>query len=333
MTTLSERMDISASLRSVEMRQNVTLDLENLSIPTPFPITGWSRQWDEENSQYIWSNQEIHYSSPANPFLFGNPSQIPSELRDRWISVVDEREHRVLYVNVSLNREQWNQPLEQPKEDENQNRLFTKAHHFSEYAEKHFNLSRGWFRSSCPLRQALAFSEDRLERPLLQMETNYTYQALIINKLIWLYTKHDPLVASPEIYIQQLISLLLLSPPILIDECYCQTMKQMTSCNTQSRYVVSVITRSIVDRSWHILTVLAASLLPSEELLPYVEYFIQNSNNTVSSSLPERCERVLALCKKVGPRTEPPGKEEISCLLVDFPAIVHSRKARGRNSQ
>ena len=97
-------MDISASLRSVEMRQNVTLDLENLSIPTPFPLTGWSRQWDEENSQYIWSNQEIHYSSPANPFLFGNPSQIPSELRDRWISVVDERENRLLYVNVSLNR-------------------------------------------------------------------------------------------------------------------------------------------------------------------------------------------------------------------------------------
>ena len=331
MTTLSERMDISASLRSVEVRQNVTLDLENPSIPTPFPTTGWSRQWDEENSQYIWSNQEIRYSSPNNPFLFSNSSLIPSELRDRWISVADEREHRVLYVNASLNREQWNQPLEQPKEDENKNRLFTKAHHFAEYAEEHFNLSRGWFRGSYSLRQALAFSEERLERPLLRMGANYTYQALIINKLIWLYTKQDPLVASPEIYIQQLIALLLLSPPILTDECYCQAMKQMTSCNTQSRFVVSVMHRSIVDRSWDILIVLAASLLPSDELLPYVEYFIQNSNNTVSSSLPERCERALTLCKKVGPRAEPPGKEEIACLLVDFPAFLHSRKTRERS--
>ena len=74
--------------------------------------------------------------------------------------------------------------------------------------------------------------------------------------------------------------------------------------------------RQIVDRSWHVLIVLVASFLPSSDLLPYIEYFIRTSNNTLSHELMERCSRYLEICKKVGNRKEPPSIEEIDMLLV-----------------
>ena len=77
-----------------------------------------------------------------------------------------------------------------------------------------------------------------------------------------------------------------------------------------------MINRQIVDRSWNILIVLVSSFLPSNDLLPYVEYFIRTSNNTLSHELMERCNRNLEICKKVGDRKEPPTIEEIDMLLV-----------------
>ena len=64
------------------------------------------------------------------------------------------------------------------------------------------------------------------------------------------------------------------------------------------------------------MIVLVASFLPSKDLLPYVEYYIRTSNNTLAHELMERCNRYLEICKKVGSRKEPPTIEEIDMLLV-----------------
>ena len=74
--------------------------------------------------------------------------------------------------------------------------------------------------------------------------------------------------------------------------------------------------RLIIDKAWEVFTVLASSLLPSSEFLPYVEFFIQNSNNTVNMELPQRCFSLFTECKKVGPRTEVPSLDEIRGILV-----------------
>ena len=102
-----------------------------------------------------------------------------------------------------------------------------------EFAANHFNLSRGWLHSKLDVRQALSFSEERLQQPLLNVESKFTHMALMINEFIWSYTKPKRGETSPQKYIQQLIALIMMSPPILLDECYCQTLKQMTGCNTQ----------------------------------------------------------------------------------------------------
>ena len=226
-------MEISASLRGVGMSQMVSSDLESNPVSTPFPITGWSRSWDATKSEYIWKNPEINYSSNQNPFTYDHPNQIPAEFRDIWISVIDEREHRILYVNPSLKQEQWNQPLEQADERERKSQRVLKVCHMDEYAATHFHLSRGWLHSKLDVRQALSFSDAPLEQPLLNIESKFVHMALMLNEFIWSYTKPNPRETCPQKYIQQLIALLMLSPPILLDECYCQTLKQMTGCNTQ----------------------------------------------------------------------------------------------------
>lgn len=234
MTSLGQRMEISASLRGVGMSQVVSTDLESNPVAAPFPTTGWSRSWDAANAEYIWKNPEIHYSSNQNPFAFDQPDRIPEEFRDKWISVIDEREHRILYVNPSLGQEQWNQPLEQTDETERNNTQRTlKVCHMDDFASTHFNLYRGWLHSKLDVHQALSFSKEPLQQPLLNVESKYTHMALMINEFIWSYTKPDPRETCPQKFIQQLIALLMMSPPILLDECYCQTLKQMTGCDTQ----------------------------------------------------------------------------------------------------
>lgn len=233
MTSLGQRMEISASLRGVGMSQSVTSDLEGNPVSAALPTEGWSRSWDEAKSEYIWKNQMINYSSNQNPFAYEQLDQIPAEFRDTWISVIDEREHRILYVNPSLKQEQWNQPLEQTDETERKSQRTIKVCHMDEFAANHFNLSRGWLHSKLDVRQALSFSEERLQQPLLNVESKFTHMALMINEFIWSYTKPKRGETSPQKYIQQLIALIMMSPPILLDECYCQTLKQMTGCNTQ----------------------------------------------------------------------------------------------------
>ena len=226
-------MEISASLRGVGMSQMVSSDLEGNPVSAPLPSTGWSRSWDAAKSEYIWKNAEINYSSNQNPFTYDQPNQIPAEFRDIWISVIDEHEHRILYVNPSLGQEQWNQPLEQADDSVRKSQRTLKVCHMDEYAATHFNLSRGWLHSKLDVRQALSFSEAPLEQPLLNVESKFTHMALMLNEFIWSYTKPNPREPCPQKYIQQLIALLMMSPPILVDECYCQTLKQMTGCNTQ----------------------------------------------------------------------------------------------------
>ena len=148
------------------------------------------------------------------------------------------------------------------------------------------------------------------------MDSSFHHAALVFNKHLWEYTNPKGKGTDLVYGLQQMIALLLVSPPPIVDEAYCQTLKQMTKCETQ--WVLSPIfkSRSIVDRAWDILTLLAFSMLPSDELGPCIEFYVQNTLNTLNRRLPDKCLEVIRLGKQKGPIHEVPTKEAIQSLLV-----------------
>ena len=72
------------------------------------------------------------------------------------------------------------------------------------------------------------------------MDKNYNRTALLLNKEIQTITRGKRDNEGDDECIRRIIALLLLSPEVLIDECYCQLMKQMTKCHTQYRYSLRV---------------------------------------------------------------------------------------------
>ena len=74
--------------------------------------------------------------------------------------------------------------------------------------------------------------------------------------------------------------------------------------------------RSITDKAWRLLTVLVASILPSETLLPYVEYYVENADNTTNTPLATRCHHYLLDCKRIGSRKKVPSSTELDSLFV-----------------
>lgn len=100
MTSLAERLDIAAHLRSISMASK-----ESVSSPTE-----WTRKYDAEKQQYLWVNNKTMVEYTEDPFHFASPQAVPADLRDRWIHVYDEREKSVLWVNPSLGKEQWVNP-------------------------------------------------------------------------------------------------------------------------------------------------------------------------------------------------------------------------------
>ena len=77
-----------------------------------------------------------------------------------------------------------------------------------------------------------------------------------------------------------------------------------------------ITNRSIIDRTWHVLIVMAFSRLPSDDLLPYIEYYIQSADNTLNKQLPIYCLHILQVCKSNGPIVEMPSDLILQELLV-----------------
>ena len=65
------------------------------------------------------------------------------------------------------------------------------------------------------------------------MDPSFHHAAIVFNKHLWEYTDPKEKGARFEPCLQHMIALLLVSPPVVVDEFYCQTLKQMTKCETQ----------------------------------------------------------------------------------------------------
>lgn len=108
-----------------------------------------------------------------------------------------------------------------------------KACRIEDYAKEHFNLAQGLFRSNQSIEEAVSFMPTPLSRPLLCMNSSFHHAAIVFNKHLWEYTDSKDKEVELEYGLQQMIALLLVSPPPIVDEVYCQTLKQMTKCESQ----------------------------------------------------------------------------------------------------
>ena len=72
----------------------------------------------------------------------------------------------------------------------------------------------------------------------------------------------------------------------------------------------------MIDRTWHVLIIMAFSRLPSDDLLPYIEYYIQSADNTLNKHLSIYCLHILRTCKSNGPIVEMPSDLILQELLV-----------------
>lgn len=180
---------------------------------------GWIRYYDNSKKTVCWKNQRTHEVYKVNPFLSESECQIPESMRNHWYIVYDEQKKRPFYINPSLRQEQWEKPL--LKEH------VVKAYYMEEYASNHYDRKKGFFRKYS-LESLLSYDPNELTQPLLLMESNLSHIALKINHFIHLYLK-----TQKNDYIQKIIAYCLVSPVILIDECYCQLLKQLSRCNLQ----------------------------------------------------------------------------------------------------
>lgn len=311
MTSVAERLDIADRLRGISLANSRRVDVEADAPDRAVVTDGWIRKWDQQKGEYFWENPKMSVITHENPFLFDSPSAVPRAMANQWFKVFDEKEQKNYYVNPTLSKEQWNKPVESAETVQ-----LVKAHYMEEYAVEHFNRKHGWLHGEESVESLLAHSDEPLKYPLLKMDSELERCALLLNKEIHEYTDGKKKREDNAECIRRMIALLLLSPAVLVDECYCQLMKHMTKCHTQYVQSAKYKCRLIIDRAWEILSILSASVLPSAEFTPYVEFFIQNSNNTVNTELPQRCYSLFTECKIVGSRVEVPSLEEIRAILV-----------------
>lgn len=228
MTSVTERLDIADRLRGISLANSRRVDVEAEAPSRAIVTEGWVRKWDNQQKQYFWENPKVNVITRKNPFLFDSPSLIPSEMTNKWITVFDEKEQKNYYVNPTLSREQWNRPLENTEAVH-----VVKACYIEEYAARYFNRKHGWLQREESIESLLSHSSELLKYPLLKMDSQLGRCALIINKEIHDYTEGKRNRNESAECIRRMIALLLLSPVVLVDECYCQLIKQMTKCHTQ----------------------------------------------------------------------------------------------------
>ena len=64
------------------------------------------------------------------------------------------------------------------------------------------------------------------------------------------------------------------------------------------------------------LLLLVFSRLPSDELYPYIEFYVQNSTNTLNMQFTQYCLEVMRSCHEIGPIQEVPSIETMNRVLV-----------------
>ena len=100
-----------------------------------------------------------------------------------------------------------------------------------EYAKDHFQQKHGLFSfTRISIHDLITFSDKPLQYPLCKIHHSLVIEALEFNKYLWEYTDLHRLVKDRFVSINNLLYLLLRSPTPLVDEYYCQVIKQMTGC-------------------------------------------------------------------------------------------------------
>ena len=107
----------------------------------------------------------------------------------------------------------------------------TKAYLMEEYAKEHFQQRQGFFSfTKTPIQNLLTFSSTPLQYPLTKIHRILFLDAFEFNKRLWEYTDLHRFVNDRFASLKRMLFLLLLSPSSLVDEYYCQVIKQMTAC-------------------------------------------------------------------------------------------------------
>lgn len=111
---------------------------------------------------------------------------------------------------------------------------FVKPFQMEDYAKKNYQQRRGFFSfRKTPIDELLSFSNKPINYPLRRMSYSYSSIAITFNQDIWDYTDVSRFVENRNSCLRHLIFILIASPPPLVDEYYCQVIKQMTKCPTQ----------------------------------------------------------------------------------------------------
>ena len=202
-------------------------DEESVSVCIHRVTEGWVRCWNSVASTHYWKNKNTQEITYDNPFFFKNDNEIPYEMRNQWFVVFDEHMQKPYYVNCSLHKEQWQNPSTENDSNQTSTNTVARAYYLEEYAKEHFNL-KGSFFHNYSLESLLTYNKKELYRPLLLMESSLSKIALLINHEIHQYIGH-----TKTDHIQRITAYLLLSPIIIVDECYCQLFKQLTKCPSQ----------------------------------------------------------------------------------------------------
>ena len=110
-------------------------------------------------------------------------------------------------------------------------KTITKAYLMEEYAKDHFLQKHGFFSfTKIPIQELLTFSSTPLQYPLCKIHRTFFSEALEFNHFLWDYTDLHRLVKNRFASLRNIIFRILVSPLSLVDEYYCQVMKQMTGC-------------------------------------------------------------------------------------------------------
>ena len=100
-----------------------------------------------------------------------------------------------------------------------------------EYAKEHFQQKHGFFSfTKIPIQKLLTFSSTPLQYPLTKLNCILSLDAFDFNKYLWEYTDLHRILNDRFASLKKILLLLLISPPTLVDEYYCQVIKQMTAC-------------------------------------------------------------------------------------------------------
>lgn len=184
---------------------------------------------------------------------------------------------------------------------------------FNDYASLNFNTRRkGAFGSKeIPLETLKRHQRTVLKAPLHALnDKNLTSDALLAFKFILWYSGDKSTKKDTSMMAQEFCSLGMNTDQKLMDELFCQLVKQTRGNNDPG-------SRELV---WELFALAAGCFQPSDELRPYVYSHIKDSllpqdSAPASARVPKLAKYAYLRMERYGaPRLEPPSDQEVSAL-------------------